>query len=213
MKSSPTSPWLEVSIVAAAFAMTALAYPALPAVIPTHWNAAGVADGFMSKTRGAFVLPAVMAAMALFLAVLPRVSPRGFEMSGFASAYTAMRRGVLLFLLYVHALALYAGLGHEVSMTVAVFAGAGILLALLGNYLGKVRKNFFVGIRTPWTLASDEVWERTHRFGGRLWVAGGLTMCAVALAGKVLWALPIVALLALVPVAYSYVVYRRLHAR
>jgi uncharacterized membrane protein len=204
---------VDVGIVAIAFAMTALAYPQLPAVIPTHWNAQGVADGFMPKGMGAWLLPGVIAGtLALFL-VLPRISPRGFEMSGFEGALSAMRRSILMFLTFIHGVALLIGLGRDINMTTAAFSGTGLLLAILGNYFSKVRKNFFVGIRTPWTLANDEVWERTHRFGGRVFVVGGLLLCVAGLAGQGAWLVPGIVLLALVPCVYSYLIYRRVTQR
>jgi uncharacterized membrane protein len=210
---SSTSAWLDVGIVASAFAMTAMAYPSLPAVIPTHWNAAGVADGFMPKTVGAWLVPGVSAGtLALFL-VLPLVSPRGFEMTGFSGAFAVMRRSVLVFLTFIHGVALLIGLGRDIDMTKAAWGGTGLLLAIIGNYFSKVRKNFFVGIRTPWTLANDEVWERTHRFGGRLWVPGGLLICLAGLAGQSAWLLPALLVMALVPCVYSYLIYRRVIQR
>jgi uncharacterized membrane protein len=87
----------------------------------------------------------------------------------------------------------------------------GVLFMLLGNYMGKLRRNFFVGIRTPWTLASDAVWERTHRFGGRLFVLGGLAMVIVALVDPVPWLLLIVVLaVLLVAAGYSYFIHLQL---
>ena len=144
---------------------------------------------------------------------LPLISPRGFEMTGFEGAFSAMRRSLLLLLTFIHGVALLIGLGRDIDMTTAAWGGTGLLLAIIGNYSSKVRKNFFVGIRTPWTLANDEVWERTHRFGGRLFVVGGLLICIAGLAGQSDWLLPMVLLLALVPCAYSYLVYRKVTRR
>ena len=96
------------------------------------------------------------------------------------------------------------------ALTIAMLA-VGALLMVLGNYMGKLRKNFFIGIRTPWTLASDAVWERTHRLAGWLFVAAGLVMVASVLIGAPIW-LPLGAIAAatLLPVAYSLWIYRRL---
>ena len=93
----------------------------------------------------------------------------------------------------------------------AIFAGMGVLFIVIGNLLGKVTRNFFVGIRTPWTLASEEVWYRTHRLAGKLFVAAGLFMVVASLAGLRLWPLFVsLGVAALVPVVYSYVIYRRI---
>jgi uncharacterized membrane protein len=106
---------------------------------------------------------------------------------------------------------LLAGAGYVVSVPVVVMLAVGVLFMLLGNYMGKLRRNFFVGIRTPWTLASDAVWERTHRFGGRLFVLGGLAMVIVALVDPVPWLLLIVVLaVLLVAAGYSYFIHLQL---
>jgi uncharacterized membrane protein len=100
---------------------------------------------------------------------------------------------------------------RNVHINEMIFAGVGLLFIVLGNYMGKVRKNFFIGIRTPWTLASDEVWSRTHRLGGRVFVLIGFFMFLNAFvrfpAQLLIWSIVVVAL---VPVVYSYVLYRKL---
>jgi uncharacterized membrane protein len=122
----------------------------------------------------------------------------------------------MAFLMVVNALALLAAAGAGVSIARVVPIATGALFMVMGNVLGKFRKNFLVGIRTPWTLASDEVWLRTHRLGGRLFViAGALLVIAGTIGGPAtIAAIPALALLAAVPpVIYSFVIYRRLEAR
>jgi uncharacterized membrane protein len=102
-------------------------------------------------------------------------------------------------------------MGRPVDMVRGIEAGIGLLLAVVGNFLGKVTRNFFVGIRTPWTLASEEVWMRTHRLGGRLFVLAGLAMFALALAGGgPIAMIVVVGAAALVSVVASYFIYRRI---
>jgi len=203
-----------VALVAAAFLVVALAYHALPAVIPTHWNARGIPNGFMPKSIGAFILPLLSLGLVGLFALLPVISPRGFEMKRFQGAYLAMLRAILAFNLYLTCVVTIVGLGKSTPLDVAALteAGFGCLLAVLGNYMTKLRKNFFVGIRTPWTLANDEVWARTHRLGGRLMAACGVFMLLAALAGKGLIVVPVVLLMTLVTFGYSYVIYRRLES-
>src|SRR5262249_54836708 len=90
-----------------------------------------------------------------------------------------------------------------------VGVGFGLTLAVIGNYLSKVRKNYFVGIRTPWTLASDEVWERTHRMGAPICVVGGILICLVCALGQFYLMLPLLLVTGLIPCVYSYFIYRR----
>ena len=108
-----------------------------------------------------------------------------------------------------------AGAGYALPMSTIAPLAVGVLLMVLGNYMGKLRRNFFMGIRTPWTLASEAVWERTHRMAGWLFVLGGAVMVVAALAGAVRGRLllAVIVVVALVPVVYSYFVYRRLEGR
>ena len=197
-------------LVLAAFLASAILYERLPERVPTHWNLRGEVNGFTSKPFGPFAMPVVMAGLFLVLMALPVISPRGFRFEGFRAVWGTLQSAVLGLLLLVHILALLAALGKPVDMTRVIEAGVGFLLVVLGNLLGKVRRNFFIGIRTPWTLASEEVWLRTHRVGGRLFVLAGLVMFVLALAGAGPIAMVVVVGSAgLASVVASYVIYRR----
>jgi uncharacterized membrane protein len=201
-------------IILAAFALSLAIYPLLPARIPIHWNLAGNVDGFAPKLWGAFLMPLTILGIALILIVVPRISPAGFEVDKGSRGYVAISLSVLVFMLAVHIFTLATALNPHIAFPrfVPVFLGA--LFAVLGNYLGKVRRNFFVGIRTPWTLADDDVWFRTHRLGGKLFVAGGiLTMLGALLPTErgVTFAVVIAVGVSLISIVYSYVIYRQLH--
>ena len=202
---------LGLLLVVGAFFAVTVQYSSLPDPMPTHWNAAGQVNGWMPKFWGAFFVPLLMAGMWLVFLVLPKISPRGFEMEPFLRAWGILKVTILALTAYIGTLALRAARsGGELSPT-AIFVGLGILLAVIGNLLGKVTRNFFVGIRTPWTLASEEVWFRTHRLAGKLFVAAGLFIAAASFLHLPMW--PVFAALAiasLVPVVYSYVIYRKL---
>ena len=198
-------------LVAAAFFAVTVQYASLPDPMPTHWNAAGQVNGWMPKFWGAYLLPLLMAGMWLLFLVLPKISPRGFEMEPFLRAWGVLKVTILALMAYIGVLVLRAAQhGGEMSQT-PIFVALGILFAVIGNLLGKVTRNFFVGIRTPWTLASEEVWLRTHRLAGRLFVAAGLLMAASAFVGLPLWSIiGLLVVSSLVPVVYSYVIYRRI---
>ena len=132
----------------------------------------------------------------------------------FGRVYDFLHTATLAFLLFVTVLALRAASGEHVPVLQATCVGIGLLLIVTGNFLGKVRRNFFVGIRTPWTLANEEVWLRTHRLGGKTFVLGGVLMLASVGVGASVGLCSLVAVVAaLVPAVYSYVVYRRLEHR
>jgi uncharacterized membrane protein len=206
--------WLSLTLVVAAFAVAAVLYPRLPPRVPTHWNWRGEADGFMPKSIGAFLMPLTLAGLWGLFAAIPWLSPRGYRVDRFRAAFDVMQAATLAFLLFIHALALAAALGRPVAMNRALALGLGLLLMVIGNFLGKVTKNFFVGIRTPWTLASDEVWLRTHRLGGRLFVAAGLLgVAAAALDWGLALALVGALAAALAPAIYSFILYKRLESQ
>lgn len=202
---------LSLGLVVLGFAMAAALYGRLPEAMPTHWNARGVADGFTAKPLGPFVMPLMMAGTWLLFLVIPLVSPRGYRVERFGRAFEIVQAAILSFMFLGTVLVLLSGIGAPVPMDRANHAGTGLMMVVAGNFMGKFTKNFFVGIRTPWTLASDEVWLRTHRLGGKLFVLGGLALVVSGLlgGGMVPFVLSI-AVAAGVPVVYSYVLYRRI---
>ncbi|HVY48792.1 MAG TPA: SdpI family protein [Minicystis sp.] len=196
------------------FAVVLALYGKMPDPVPTHWNARGEVDGWMAKPWGALLTPLVSAGVTALLVALPRLAPKETSLDRFARVYGVIVAAIAAFLLLVTSLTSLYAVGVHVAMTNAICAGAGALFAVLGNFFGKVTRNFFVGIRTPWTLSNDEVWLRTHRLGGKLFVGAGLVTVAASLLGHGLAALLAgAAIAAIVPAAYSYVVYRRIVGR
>ncbi|HET7931097.1 MAG TPA: SdpI family protein [Rhodanobacteraceae bacterium] len=186
-------------------------YPQLPAQAPIHWDADGQVNGWAPRFWAVAVPVLVLVALAIMTPLLPRISPRKFEIKPFARVYGILMLTVQGFLVVVSICALLAAAGYDVPIPLVVSLCSGALFMVLGNYMGKLRKNFFVGIRTPWTLASDAVWERTHRLGGWLFVLAGLAWMGLGLAGAPgTWLIAVVLIAALVPCVYSYFIYRRL---
>jgi uncharacterized membrane protein len=209
---SSRSNLLNLGLVVLSFGVAAILYGRLPPSVPIHWNARGLANGFAPKRWGAFLFPAVMAGVYLLWLAIPRISPRGSGVERFRRAYQIFGTAILSFLLLMTVLVEVAGTGVKIPMDRAVYAGVGLLFVVLGNFMGKLTRNFFVGIRTPWTLASDEVWLRTHRLGGKLFVLAGIGLLVSGLLrGGPIPVLAAVAIAAGVPVIYSYLLYRRLH--
>jgi uncharacterized membrane protein len=173
--------WIPLLIIAAAVVASAIVYPRLPETIPTHWNMDGQPDDWSSRAFGAWVTPVLLVGIWALFRVLPAIDPRGANYAKFGGAFEAIIDSLMLFLLGMHIVLLRAGLGHPVQMERIVPFGVGVLLIVIGNLLPRARPNWFVGIRTPWTLSSDRVWEKTHRLGGRLFVAGGFLIAIAAL--------------------------------
>lgn len=176
------NPRLALICAAVAFGMGILALPFLPAQVPSHWNIAGEVDGYSSPLTAALLTPALILALAVILPHLPKIDPRRENYAQFQGTYALTINAIALFLTALHLLTLAFALGAGFDLARLVFLGLGLLIAVIGNELGRVQPNYFMGIRTPWTLADDEVWRRTHRLGGRLLaVAGALTALAALL--------------------------------
>jgi uncharacterized membrane protein len=205
---------LGLALIGGVVVLAATLYGRIPATVPTHWNWAGQPDGFLPKPLGVFVLPLVAAVTWAVLAVLPALSPRGFSMERFRGTYDVLRTTIVGFVVLVATAQLLVAAGWRLRIDVVIPVAVGLLLAILGNYMGKVRRNFFVGIRTPWTLASEEVWLRTHRVAGKLFAVAGVLVAAGGLLGAGVWVLPVtVGAAALGSVAVSYVYFRQVERR
>lgn len=144
--------------------------------------------------------------------VLPAIDPRGDNYAKFGGAFEGIIVSIMLFMLGIHIVVLRASLGHPVAMQHVLPVGIGVLFIVIGNLLPRARPNWFVGIRTPWTLSSDRVWEKTHRLGGRLFVAGGVIITVAAFASAK-WAqvvlITVITLCAATVLIYSYLEWKR----
>ncbi len=210
------SHFLAVSavLVLIAAAVAAWLYPHLPARVPSHWDASGHVDGYTTRLHGAMLPALMLAGTALVGVVLPLISPRRFAITPFAKVYFGLLLVVEGFMLVTGLAVLLAAAGHDVPVVAITLLGTGVLFLVLGNYMGKMRKNFFIGIRTPWTLADDDVWERTHRLGGRLFMLVGVLFLVAGVVGGMTW-VPVAAIViaAVIPIVYSWVAYVRVQRR
>ena len=188
----------------------ALMYSGLPDPMPSHWNIEGEVDGYMPKPWGVIILPLSAIFVFVLMKIIPVISPRGFRTEKFADVVNILMVTLTGFMSGITILVLLEASGRNVHLNEMIFGAVGLLFIVLGNYLGKVRKNFFIGIRTPWTLASDEVWNRTHRMGGWIFVLIGFFMFLNAFVSfPQHWLIWSIVVLALVPVVYSYFLYRK----
>ena len=205
--------WYPAVLVVCAFAVSAVAYGRLPARVPVHWDIHGRANGYGSRLEGAFLMPVIMLIIAVMIPVLPKIDPRGQNYEKFRSSYDIMLGSVLSVMLLIHLLALSSALGMHVPIGRVAPAATGVLLVVLGNVMPRVRPNWMIGIRTPWTLSNDRVWERTHRVGGYLFMAAGLLLIVTTAfplgASGVKVVIGAVLAAALGSVVYSYVAWRQ----
>ncbi|HME57136.1 MAG TPA: SdpI family protein [Terracidiphilus sp.] len=203
----------EILLIAAALVASAILYPHLPAQVPMHWNLHFQPDRFDPKWTLFLFGPGFMAVVMLLTWVLPWLSPKRFEIDSFWRTYHMVMLLIFGIMTYSYAVILWADCGRVIDMGRVVFCGVCLFIILFGNLMGKLRRNFYLGIRTPWTLASERVWNATHRFAARITVAGGLVGLALSIAGLYLWALAAILLPALASVIYSLVYYKQLERR
>lgn len=175
-----TPHWL---VIAAMFVASTLAWGDVTGPVPVHWNIRGEVDGYGSRMEALLLVPAIALGMYLLLLLLPRIDPARANYASFTGPYALMRAALTASMAGMHALVLATALGYAVDAGRWIPVGVGALLVVLGNILGKVRPNYFVGIRTPWTLSSARSWEKTHRAGGRLFVAVGIALATAAIIG------------------------------
>lgn len=206
------SRWFGLIVAVLAVGMSIWAFPQLPPRVATHWNLNGAPDGFSSRFWALAIIPLMLVFMTGLFNVLPKVDPRRENYAKFLSSYWLIANAVIVFLLIAHALIIAAGLGYSVKIDRLMPLGVGLLFIFLGNYLTRVEPNWFVGIRTPWTLSSDTVWRKTHRTGGGLMVIGGVVLAVSAFLPRpaflVLFVVTAV-LVGVIPIAQSYVLWKR----
>ncbi|MBU1446184.1 SdpI family protein [Patescibacteria group bacterium] len=183
----------------------------LPAQMPMHWNIAGEIDNYMDKNMAIIVFPSITLAITLMFPFLSRIDPRRENYELFKKSWIILQATIVIFFAYLYFVTLYLTFHPEVSIIPFIFSGIGVLFMVIGNYLGKIRQNYFVGVKTPWTLDNEEVWNKTHRLAAYLFfIAGFVTI----IEGVVQWyVFPVfmgcVAIAALVPIIYSYVIFKK----
>ena len=195
-----------IAILAATVASAAI-YPRLPEMAASHWNAAGQVDGYMPRFWAAFLMPLVSIGLLLLFLAIPVIDPLKANIAKFRTYYNGFIALIIVFMLFIHAITLAWNLGYDqFNIGNAIIPAVGLILIFAGVITMKAKRNFFIGIRTPWTLSDDTVWEETHKLGGKLFIAAGIiTMLSVFLGERGIWIMLPAALLAgFAPVVYSY---------
>ena len=204
-------PLLVLLLADVAFGLWVL--PRLPERVPVHWNLAGEADRYGAAWENALLMPALAIVLWAVLLVLPLADPLRRNYARFPETLKLFRWLVPLMIVAFHLVVALGSLGAPIDSGRGIGVVLAVVFVVLGNSMGKLKHNWFIGIRTPWTLASEEVWTRTHRLAAPIWVAGGLVQLVGAFvpgtAGEVLLAAPLVVMV-LVPVGYSFVLFRKL---
>lgn len=181
MKNARSIMW---GIILASFGIAIVLYPSMPGIMATHWNASGEVNGYMPKSSGLFLMPFVSLFMIGLFLLIPKIDPLKANIEKFRKYYDGFIVFLLSFLFYIYVLSIAWNLGIKFNMTHMILPSMGVLFYYVGILLENAKRNWFIGIRTPWTLSSDNVWDKTHKVGARLYKAAGLAALLGIFFGK-----------------------------
>ncbi|WP_416728645.1 SdpI family protein [Fictibacillus sp. JL2B1089] len=188
------------------------AYPYLPDQMPMHWNINGEVDGYWDKQYAAFFPPLLMIVLMVLFIFMPRIDPKKENYKKFSGSYTIFITIMNVFFLLLQSVTISYGLGVNIDISLVVNLGIGLLFIVLGNYLPRIKHNYFIGVRTPWTLANEKTWRKTHQLSGKLFVVAGILLVAISfLPGiyKFTGMLVVVVATVLISTIASYIFYNR----
>lgn len=193
--------------------ITAFIYNSLPAEIPMHWNIHGDIDAWYPKFPWAFMAPLIGIAITLLVGILPKIDPKKANYDRFKEQYFLIRFLLVAFFAVLQFVTMSISLGATfIKVDTIIKLMLGILFIVLGNLMPKFKQNYFMGIKTPWTLDNEVVWAKTHRHGGFVWFIAGLIMTVLAFFpgnGSAYSYFAVIFISALEPILYSWVQHRR----
>jgi immunity protein, SdpI family len=206
------STWAILGMLAAFYVAALIFYPQMPAQMASHWNARGQVNGYISRFWGVFLFPFMATALTLLFLAIPNIDPLKTNIAKFRSYFDWFVILFLVYFLYIYLLTILWNKGVKFDLLQAMLPAIGALFFFAGVMMRHARRNYLIGIRTPWTLANDEVWNRTHRLGGILFMACGAIIAIASFWPKyAVYAILVpVLLVTLITVVYSYVIYQRI---
>jgi len=202
---------LPIIIILIALVVGIQLYPSLPDKVPSHWNSQGEVDAQSSKGFVIFFMPFLALAIYLLMTFIPRIDPLRKNYEKFAKVYFLFKVLLSLFFVALYLFMLAAASGFEMNITYFMLPAFSILFILIGIMLPKLKRNWFIGIRTPWTIHSDEVWSDTHKFSGRAFITAGIVSFLGAFLPSFAFVIFLTAVLtaAAISVVYSYFSFKK----
>lgn len=210
MTSSRVAGMLLIALLVLTIGLSIYAYPLLPDVVASHWNARGEVDGSMSKFGSLLFAPIAMLCVIGLWAIVPRIDPLKSNITAFRPWFDGFIILLQCFFFYIALLTILYNTGTTINITQFMAPALALLFGYMGLLLPRTKRNWFIGIRTPWTLSSDRVWEKTHRLGGFLFlISACITLIAFFIPVYTVWLMiaPIIAS-ALITVVYSYIAFK-----
>lgn len=203
---------LNLLLVVASFSASFLYFSYLPDQVPMHWNITGKIDSYMPKSLAAFVMPGLTLLVFVVYQILPYLDPKKNNYKHFNKEWQTIQTAIVGFLTYMQFLVFYISTHPDTSLLPFMFVGLGTLFIIVGNNLSKIKQNYFIGIRVPWTLASEENWNKTHRFARSCFIASGVIILIEAL---FIWQAAVVVfgsiiLAVILPSVYSLLLFKKI---
>ena len=200
-----------IAIIILSFIIGIYLYPQMPERMASHWNSQGEVDGFMPKFWGLFLFPIIMSALMLLFLAIPKIDPLKKNIKKFRKYYDIFILLFIIFFTYIYILTLIWNIGYRYDMTMVIIPALAILFYYLGILNENAKRNWFIGLRTPWTLSSEKVWNKTHKLAGKLFkLAAIIALLGLFIQKYAVWLIigPILAF-ALYLVVYSYIEYQK----
>lgn len=195
------------------FVYLAAIWEQLPQEIPLHWNARGEIDRYGPKQELWWVLAMTSGLTYFILLAVPYIDPKK-RIQEMGAKYTQLKYVLIAAMSGIGTVIVYMVQQEQDGSMMPLMVLIGLLIAVLGNYMKTIRPNYFIGIRTPWTLENPEVWEKTHKLAGKLWFVGGLIIILLAFLTEgprqVILMIVLLLVICLIPLVYSYLQFRKL---
>jgi len=190
-------------------------YPQMPEQMVSHWNAEGEPDDYMSKFWGLFLMPMILLVMVLLFLAIPLIDPLKANIKKFRNYFDGFIIVLMLFFMVIHAQTILWSMGIMIAPNVVFPIMLGVLMYYIGVMLGHTKKNWFVGIRTPWTLSSELVWDKTHKMAGKLFKIVGFISLFGVFFNKYAIYVAVVPILCVsfYSILYSYLEFKKLKAK
>ncbi|MFX3625045.1 MAG: SdpI family protein [Ectobacillus sp.] len=188
------------------------AYYILPDTVPIHWNFKGEVDGYGSKLQVALIFPLMAVFMYVLLIALPKLDPRKENYKKFQGSYHIIINAILTFFVLIHGFVIASSAGYDMPISFIMPLAIGVLFIILGNYMPRVKQNYFVGFRTPWALQNEEVWRYTNRFGARMFMLAGILLAISAFLpafAKTVFFIIAIIVATVIPFVASYLYYKK----
>jgi len=202
---------IVLGIILLSFAIGICFYPQMPDRMASHWNAQGQVDGYLSKFWGLFLMPIISVGLLFLFILIPKIDPLKENIEKFRRYFDGFIVLVIAFLSYIYLLTVFWNIGIRFNMGQFMIPAIGILFYCCGLLMENAKRNWFIGLKTPWTLSSDEVWDKTHRIGGKLFkIAGVIAFLGIFLPKYAIFFMIVPAIsISIYLVVYSYLEYKK----